>query len=132
MLSTDPQCILETEDGDIDISGGRTKFAAGLVAAAQQAQGRLGLQRGELFWNRSAGFPMAPNAWVSPLDAVLGDRYSPSVTEAAYREALLDVPNAAEIEKLSIPFDGRLRKVSPRWSLRIAFDDITASVEGQA
>lgn len=75
---------------------------------------------------------MAPNAWVSPLDAVLGDRYSPSVTEAAYREALLDVPNAAEIEKLSIPFDGRLRKVSPKWSLRIAFDDITASVEGQA
>lgn len=130
MLSTDPQCILETEDGDIDISGGRTKFASGLTASAQQASARIGLQRGELPWNRAAGFPMVPNAYVSPLDAVLGDRYSARAADAAYREALLSVPNAAEIERLSIPFDGRLRKVNATWSLRIEFDDVAATVEG--
>ncbi|MGL4442056.1 MAG: hypothetical protein ACRCU1_00430 [Alsobacter sp.] len=130
VLSTDPQCLLLDEDGDLDISGGRTKFATGLTAAAQQADARIETIRGELFWARTVGFPLRANAFVSNLDAVLGDRFDAARAEAAFRGQLLLTPNAAAVTSFALNFDARRRKMRPRWKLRIAFDDVTATVAG--
>jgi hypothetical protein len=130
VLSTDPQCLRLDEDGDLDISGGRAKFVSGLTAAAQQADARIETTRGELFWARAVGFPLRPNAWVSNLDAVLGDRRDDARAEQAFREALLGTPNAAAVERFALNFDGRLRKMRPEWKLRVAFDDVTSTVAG--
>lgn len=132
MLSTDPQCVLLDADGDIDISAGRTQFASGLAAAAQQADARIETTRGELPWDRTIGFPLQPNAFVSSIDAVTGDRFDAARTEAAIREALLLTPNSTSVEKLALNFDSRFRKVRPVFQLRIGFDDVTSVITGTA
>lgn len=132
MLSTDPQCLLTDDDGDLDISGGRSKFASGLTASAQQADARIEIARGELFWRRTIGFPIRANAYVSPLDAVTGEKFSAARTDAALREALLLTPNAKQIEKLAVNFDRRARKISAPYRLRIVFDDTSGEISGEA
>lgn len=128
MLSTDPQTLLLTAGRDLDISAGRTRFARGLVAAAQQADARIVTTRGSLPWNRTLGFPLYANAFVDEADAVLGRRFDSARAETIFRQTLMSTPNASSIERIRIDFNPRLRQVKPEFQLRIAFDDASGTV----
>jgi hypothetical protein len=115
-------------DGDIDIQGGRSKFASGLAGAALCAAARLEVARGELFWARNVGFPTLPNAFVADGDAVLGDTFDARRLREVHRVELMTVPGAVELTDFSANIDRATRRARPRWSLRVTFSDVTETV----
>lgn len=131
MTSTDPLTLQLAADGDIDISGGRSKLASGLRGVALCAAARIETFRGELFWDRTVGFPALPNAYVSESDAVLGDQFDVRRLREVFRAELLTVPAADELTSFTPNFDRRTRIARPRWTLRAVFDDSTSSVTGE-
>lgn len=131
MTSTDPLTLLLDADGDIDISGGRAKLAAGLQGAALCAAARIETTRGSLFWARGVGFPALPNAFVADVDAVLGDGYDERRLEGDVRTALMTTPGAVEMTNFRNDSDRRLRKVRPVYRLRVRFDDTEVVVENR-
>lgn len=123
--------LLLDDDGDIDVSGGRSKLAAGLEGAALCADARIETVRGELFWARSVGFPLLPNAFVAESDAILGDNFDERRLRSVFRDALLTTPNAVEMTEFRPNLDRNTRIARPRWRLRVAFSDLADTVGGE-
>lgn len=128
MLSTDPLTLAVDDEGDIDITGGTVRFAAGAEGVAILAGARLDLRRGEFFGSRRAGLPLYEGEFCPPSEALLGQDFDDAKTRAAYAKQILGTPAVSSILALSVAFDATTRTVKATWEARAAFDDTTQPV----
>lgn len=123
MLSTDAVARRLTADGDLDISAGRSTFVAGVEGVAQGIAARLELIRGEFEWDRTAGFPLYENDYVSPRTAIMGQAFNESKLRSAFLVAVLSTPAVVAVPKLEIAWSARTRKATVTYVARTLFGD---------
>lgn len=116
-LSTDPIDLLLDVDGELVIDSD-AQFSTGLDAVVQGCRLRLQLFRGEWFLNLDEGVPYYQD--------ILGQKYNEQNVRAAFRNALVSVPNVDSIIRLELDFNRGTRVLTVTWQVRTAFGDSEA------
>lgn len=127
VLATDPiDFALDPVTGDLAFADGRIAMTTGADAVRQGILIRLRNIRGEWFADLDDGVPWFENDSVPAADAILGRPFDEIRTAAAFREAILDTPGVAAIDRLNVAFDGPTRSVRADWVVRTTFGDTVA------
>jgi hypothetical protein len=116
-------------NGDIAI-GQDVSWTTSLAAVVQSCRIALQMIRGEWFLNDSEGVPYWERSGVPAADALLGQPYNQLKATAAFRAALLDVPEVITILALTVSLDKTLRKLSVTWTVRTTFGDTAPETTG--
>lgn len=123
-LSTDNlDFLIDLNTNDLDLTGGRINFARGITGVAQLAQIRMKTIRGELFSDTTFGMPWFANDFVTPAEAILGQKYNQQKAQKAFYDMLITVPNVTEVIALNVAFATAKRKLSVTYQLRTTFGD---------
>jgi hypothetical protein len=125
-LVTDPLDVLLDANNDPVIVNGDIVFARGVPAVAQLIRVVVQMIAGEWFLNLLAGIPYLANASVDESEALLGPRFDPVKTRAAFRTAILGVPGVASLDTLDVSFEPRTRTLYVSWVVITAFGDSIA------
>ena len=115
------------ETNDIDVSGGRSRLAAGIEAVRLGIRNRLDTPRGSLFWARTSGLPLNANEYTSESEAIFGDTFDRGKLASIITAHVLSTPAVTRIASFADNFDGRTRTASPSWTAIAEFDDVDPS-----
>jgi hypothetical protein len=125
-LVTDPLDVLLDANNDPVIANGDIVFAKGVPGVAQLIRVAVQMIAGEWFLNLLAGIAYLPNATVSETQALLGAKFDPVKTRAAFRTAILAVPGVSSIDTLNVSFEPTTRTLNVSWVVLTAFGDTVA------
>lgn len=122
LLITDPVCFARSpETNDLAFP---FRLVSGLEAVAIGIRTRILLCRGEWFLDLDLGVPYLPDGTSVPArDAILGQRFDPIKTRAAFLRAILATPSVLDVPTLTLAFDGPSRNLKVTWVARTAFGD---------
>ena len=120
VLSTSAVCFRRDAFGDLLFP---LELATGLEAVAIGIRTRLLLVRGEWFLDLSVGIPMLPGQGVTDADAILGRRFDPIKTRAAFLGEILTTPGVFDVPIFRMQFEPADRVLSISWVARTQFGD---------
>lgn len=122
LLVTDPVCFArDSETSDLVFP---LRLVSGLEAVAIGIRTRILTCRGEWFLDLDIGIPYLPDGDAVPArDAILGQRFDPIKTRAAFLREILSTPGVFEVPILQTSFDGATRILRVSWVARTRFGD---------
>lgn len=123
LSSTDPVGFKLTDDGDLDVTGGRATLVGGVVGFVQGVKARLELVRGQFYLNRKAGLPLIENRFVPPREAIMGQPYAHEKLRRAFGAQFMATPGALRMTQFASKFDGALRRATVTARGKVFFAD---------
>lgn len=124
LLANDPVKFARDVNGDLVVP---FQLVAGLDAVALGIRDRLLLFAGEWFLDLDAGVPYLPSVdgsnAVTERAALLGQKFDPVKTRAAFRREILSVPGVVAVPVLLTSFDGPTRRLAITWRATTQFGD---------
>lgn len=112
--------LAQTPDGDIDVTGGRTRIVRGAEEKAQKIRNRLRLFQGEWFLDTRVGVP-----WFKVVFGVKNPDLE--IIKRLFERVILSVPGVASVDDVTIEFNRATREMTYSF---LARDDEGVEIDG--